>query len=251
MGMSAQAVALTKQDLPTLSVGAVAAKNRLLASKPTVIDNDGASYCWSWQAEPSAEGGQDLLFKGSKASYSVSLQHNLMHADAGFSAEFDSYDNETACIIWSAVFSDFIDCLQKVSADVVHLEQFGFSQEQCLLSGQSRVTIGFNIQLAEQHLICQGALTMPAGVAAELPAPALESEALSRRHTQIRHRLPIIIDEVELSQEEMDILQTGAVIRLNNSSVATDTSYLSVKMGSSLVRLSVQGNQAEVVGLSE
>jgi type III secretion system YscQ/HrcQ family protein len=159
------------------------------------------------------------------------------------------YTGETRLLAWTACHESLIELLRAVFQRDWVPESIGDcdppSRDACMRAG-------FNVSRTDGTPVVSGVanfdtswvrtFAMRSGLAEPRPDPLL---------TGVRARLHIVIDAVEADSAELDSLSAGAIVRLDNRTLASHSARVVIPAGSVRLIADVTGAHARVVGFTD
>lgn len=254
MSVSAEVKTVKMEELPALSSAAAQAINELLASEPIVLEANAVKYHWHW-CYPDPETRSPLVLTGDQASYAISFVCNRFGESQDRAHNLDDYDEPTACLLWSAIYSDFLECLQIAISDTVIVSQIDLPPSQQANSdsdvertGLEQQCVGFEVfAVADNHrLVGKGCITAPLNT---IQGFSRLAKQVLNHGFNINHELSVHIDRVSVSAEDLASMVPGTIVRLDNRSVFGADASASIVLGDSVIDLSITGSQATVTNI--
>jgi flagellar motor switch/type III secretory pathway protein FliN len=203
---------------------------------------------WRWQAVNPSRIQEWITFRSDDLQLALALDGDAVGLD---SAQLDwrDYSGETQLIAWTAVHEPLIGLLRTVfQCDLV---PEGIEDCDAPPAG-SHVRVGFEIHRQEGALVVAGLVTLATGSVRSL---AERSDVLpSQRHGAlggVKAEFRLHLDEVEIHPDEIACIERGAIVRVDNRTLAAgDQARISITAGSVRVIADVAGLRATVAGFA-
>jgi flagellar motor switch/type III secretory pathway protein FliN len=212
--------------------------NSLYAARGLRVDG----HCWYWQLtrprirEWVVLGADDLRLLLAFDGDAVGLATRQL--------DWRRYSGETRLLAWTAVHEPVIGLLRVL----FQCDWMPQVIDDAAAPGEG-VRAGFVVQASDGQPIANGVLQLDAPCLQRLATRApLAEPRISPALLAVRTRLPVVLDEFTLDAAELAAVSRGAIIRLDNRTLAGGAARVAIPAGRTRLIADVTGTCATIVG---
>lgn len=233
---------LLASDLP--SSDAHALTNQLYSTSGV----HAAGLIWYWEAVTPARRPEWIRLAADDARMLIGLDGDAVGLDLNNWQPFDwrAYMGDTRLLGWTAHHEPIIELLRAVFTRDWMPDDFG---DDDAVRRKSNVRAGFSIHRMDGLRVASGIASFDASF---LPKLIASRGTIVQRVDSSAHRasaqMHVVIDEFDMLTAELNELEPGCVIRLDNSTLGSATPRITLRAGNTRLLADVCGEQAAFVG---
>jgi flagellar motor switch/type III secretory pathway protein FliN len=235
-----RALRLTARELP--AVQAHELTNRLYASRGQRVDG----FCWYWQFARPARVREWIVLAAEDLRLQLALDGDAIGL-ATPSLDWRSYSGATRLLAWTVCHEPLLELLRTM----FQCDWLPHDVGNCDAAPQpDAVRAGFAVHRIDGLPVTSGvALLDPASIQSLARAPGF-APRLEPPLRGVRATLPIVLDEFDITPAELDALACGAIVRLDNRTLAAGAARISIPAGDVRLIAEIAGVRAVVVALA-
>lgn len=205
------------------------------------------SLIWQWQSQSPSRIEEWVTLSDSDASIHLAFDGDAIGLQAE-SFDWRSYTGATRLLAWTAHHEPLLELLRAVFRRDWVPESIGDCDAP---AARACMRTGFSVAREDGLCVVTGLVDFdPARVYVPDPAPASAARTPASYWQHVQARLPIILDEVDLARTELAAIGHGCIVRLDNRTLATDRSRVTIRAGNAHLIADIHQLQATVVGFA-
>lgn len=235
-----RALRLTARELPAAQAHELT--NRLYASRGQRVDG----FCWYWQFARPARVREWIVLAADNLRLQLALDGDAIGL-ATPSLDWRSYSGATRLLAWTVCHEPLIDLLRTM----FQCDWLPHDVGTCDAAPQpGAVSAGFAVHRIDGLPVTTGvALLDPVCIQGLARVPGF-TPRLEPPLRGVRATLPIVLDEFDMAPAELAALACGAIVRLDNRTLAAGAARISILAGDVRLIAEVAGVRAVVVALA-
>lgn len=243
-------IALPIEQLPSVEPEFVAAFNSIYCCRPMTFDN----LYWHWCMHTDQRPRYHLVLSSGDECLQINLNSDIINPDQEVQ-DWLQYRGQIRLCAWTMMHEVFIQLLQVLTGDDWIPESIEPTTKSLDSNERNSIVASFLVKHKNGCLVTTGSMLLPLSRVEKithrthLEQYEIPNNTLSMDWHQVGSNLSCTIDTFEVSQQELQALVKGSVIRLNNYSLIKPKPRINIHLGNKTLLGEWHGLQINIIDI--